>query len=84
MSYCAVYLNRIHREKNLPEKPEDPLILEKSIPYDAEFTFIDFVPSVLTYSSSAHHQVEYHRFRYCIVIFILSLFFLYFVQLIID
>ncbi|KAH7638481.1 hypothetical protein HUG17_2514 [Dermatophagoides farinae] len=66
MSYCAVYLNRIHREKNLPEKPEDPLILEKSIPYDAEFTFIDFVPSVLTYSSSAHHQVEYHRFSHLI------------------
>ncbi|KAH9421132.1 hypothetical protein DERP_010071 [Dermatophagoides pteronyssinus] len=65
MSYCAVYLNRIHREKNLPEKPEDPLILEKSIPHDGEFTFVDFVPSVLTYSSSAH-EVKYHQFSHLI------------------
>ena len=61
MSYCAVYLNRVYRERNCPEMPEDPLISEKDIPYDAEFTFIDFVPSVMVYSSSG---VQYHRFRY--------------------
>lgn len=61
MSYAAVYLNRVHREKNQPEKPEDPLILEKDIPYDADFTFVDFVPSVLSYSAGTH-EVEYHRF----------------------
>ena len=60
MAYCAVYLNRVYRERNCPEKPEDPLILEKDIPYDANFTFVDFVPSVLAYSSQ---EVEYHKFR---------------------
>ncbi len=60
MAYCAVYLNRVYRERNMPEKPEDPLIQEKDIPYDADFTFVDIVPSVLAYSSQ---EVEYHRFR---------------------
>lgn len=66
MSYCAVYLNRIYREKYCPEKPENPLILEKDIPSDADFTFIDFVPSVLTYSTSNQGGVEYHKFSYLV------------------
>jgi hypothetical protein len=61
MAYCAVYLNRISREKNCPEKPEAPLILEKEIPHDARFTFVDFVPSVHQFSSDS--RVEYHTFR---------------------
>ncbi|KAJ6224771.1 hypothetical protein RDWZM_003316 [Blomia tropicalis] len=63
MAYCAVYLNRIYRERNCPEKPENPLIVEKDLPYDADFTFIDFVPSVLVYSAQ---EVEYHKFSHLI------------------
>ncbi|XP_054161102.1 uncharacterized protein LOC128959187 [Oppia nitens] len=64
MAYCAVYLNRISREKNCPEKPEDPLIIEKCIPHDARFSFVDFVPSV--HHFSANSQVEYHSFRHLV------------------
>ncbi|CAG2161784.1 unnamed protein product [Oppiella nova] len=64
MAYCAVYLNRISREKNCPEKPEDPLILEKEIPHDARFTYVDFVPSVHQFSGNS--QVEYHSFRFLV------------------
>ncbi|CAG2110036.1 unnamed protein product [Medioppia subpectinata] len=64
MAYCAVYLNRISREKNCPEKPEDPLILEKEIPHDARFSFVDIVPSV--HQFSANSQVDYHSFRFLV------------------
>ena len=60
MAYCAVYLNRILREEDRPEKAENPLVLEKDIPIDASFSYIDFVPSCLSYIVN---DVEFHSFE---------------------
>jgi hypothetical protein len=57
----AIYLHRDNFQ------PEEPLILDKNINSDSSinFTFVDFVPSVVKRSGTALPQceVEYHTFR---------------------
>ena len=57
----AIYL---HRENF---HPEEPLILDKNIQSDpnVNFTFVDFVPSVVKRSATVipQSEVQYHSFR---------------------
>jgi len=57
----AIYLHRDNFQ------PEEPLILDKNISSDSSinFTFVDFVPSVVKRSGTVIPQceVEYHTFR---------------------
>ena len=55
----AIYLHRDNFQ------PEEPLILDKNISPDVNFTFVDFVPSVIKRSGTVIPQceVQYHSFR---------------------
>ena len=57
----AIYLHRDIFQ------PEDPLIFDKNVnDVNVNFTFVDFVPSVIKRSNTVipQFEVEYHKFRY--------------------
>ena len=59
------FLIYLHRDTF---QPEEPVILDKNLTDDVQFTFVDFIPSVIKRSGTTLTcQVEYHPFRYILL-----------------
>ncbi len=59
----ALYLKKRDETQNVQksQKPENPIIFDKHIDPNAQFTFVDFVPSF--YKRTADNIILYHPFR---------------------